>query len=124
MHKQRRLRTRWLFLTPHFSDQWNWWNRKLTYKWNSDANENYGNIVLNVKFEHPEKYYVFKILDQADIPIATFFYVGNEEKKLTLKNIAAGSYHLQAIEDSNKNGEWDSGDFSLKTQPEKIIQFL
>ena len=104
-------------------DQWNWWNQKLTYKWNSDAIENYGNIVLSVKFEHPEKYYVFKILDQTDVPIATFFYVGNEEKKFTLKNIAAGSYHLQGIEDANKNGEWDSGDFSLKTQPEKIINF-
>ena len=35
----------------------------------------------------------------------------------------AGSYHLQAIIDDNKNGEWDSGDFRLKTQPERIINF-
>lgn len=106
-----------------FKDQWGWWNKPLYYKWNSDALENFGNIILSLKFEHPERYYIFKILDQQEQAIGTFYYVGNAEKNLTLKNIQAGIYHLQAIEDVNKNGEWDSGDFRKKTQPEKIIDF-
>ena len=93
------------------------------YKWNSDAADNYGNIILNLKFEHPEKYYVIKILDQDNKTVETLYYVGNQEKKLTLKNMKAGNYHLQAIDDMNRNGEWDSGDFSKKTQPEKIVNF-
>jgi hypothetical protein len=106
-----------------FQDQWHWWNKKMTYKWNSDANDNYGTIILSLKFDHPEKYYIFKILNDQDVPIATFYYVGNEEKNITLRNVMAGSYHLQAIDDANKNGEWDSGDFTKKIQPEKIINF-
>jgi uncharacterized protein (DUF2141 family) len=106
-----------------FQDQWGWWNKPLYYKWNTDAFENFGNIILSLKFDHPERYYIFKILNQQEQPIGTFYYVGNAEKKLTLKNVQAGAYHLQAIDDTNKNGEWDSGDFYKKSQPEKIINF-
>ena len=106
-----------------FLDLFGWWNRRMYYKWNSDAADNYGNIILNLKFEHPEKYYVIKILDQDNKTVETLYYVGNAEKKITLKNIKAGTYHLQAIDDVNRNGEWDSGDFSKKTQPERIINF-
>ena len=104
-------------------DIWGWWNRKMTYKWNSDTKENYGNIILSLKFEHPEKYYVFRILDQEGKIVQTFYYVGNEEKKLTIKNMKAGSYKLQAVDDLNHNGEWDTGDYSKKQQPERIINF-
>lgn len=106
-----------------FLDLFGWWNKKFTYKWNSDANENYGNIILSLKFENPDKHYVFKILDQDNIVVETFLFSGEAEKKVTIKNIRTGTYHLQAIDDTNNNGEWDSGDFSKKTQPEKIINF-
>lgn len=35
--------------------------------------------------------------------------------------INAGTYKLRIIEDKNKNGIWDSGDYMQKQQPEKII---
>ena len=79
-----------------FRDIFGWWNRKITYKWNSDANENYGNIILKLKFDHPEKYYVIKLLNQDNITVETFYYVGNEERTITIKNIRVGMYHLQA----------------------------
>lgn len=104
-------------------DLFGWWNKKWKYKFITDAFDNYGNILLSLKISHPEKYYIFKILDQDNKTIATYYYTGNSERKITLYNVRAGSYHLQAIEDSNKNGEWDSGDFYKKTQPERIINF-
>ena len=106
-----------------FKDIFGWWNKKIVYKWNSDAFDNYGNIILKLKFEHPEKYYILKVLNQDNVAIETFYYVGNEEKTITIKNAKVGMYHLQAIEDNNKNAEWDSGDFSKKQQPEKVINF-
>jgi uncharacterized protein (DUF2141 family) len=106
-----------------FLDIFGWWNKKLTYKWTSDASENYGNIILNLKIEHPEKHYVLKILDQDNKAVETLYYHGQETKTETFKNIKAGLYHLQAVDDTNNNGEWDTGDFSKKLQPEKIINF-
>ena len=106
-----------------FLDLFGWWNKKFVYKWISDANENYGNIILNIKNEHPEKQYVLKVLDGDNKVVETLTVSGDAEKKVTLKNIKTGTYHLQAIDDSNNNGQWDSGDFSKKIQPEKIINF-
>jgi len=106
-----------------FLDIFGWWNKKLIYKWTSDASENYGNIILNLKFEHPEKHYVLKILDQDNKAVATLYYQGLETKTETLKNIKTGLYHLQAIDDTNNNGAWDTGNFGKKLQPEKIINF-
>lgn len=106
-----------------FLDIFGWWNKKFYYKWNSDANENYGNMILSLKFEHPERNYIFKLLDAENKVAETFSSRGVESKKLTFKNIKAGTYHLQAIDDENDNGIWDSGDFNKKTQPEHIINF-
>ncbi len=106
-----------------FLDIFGWWNKKLTYKWMSDASENYGTMILNLKIEHPEKHYVLKILDQDNKVVETLYYHGLETKTETFKNIKAGLYHIQAIDDTNNNGEWDTGDFSKKLQPEKIISF-
>jgi ferredoxin-fold anticodon binding domain-containing protein len=74
-------------------------------------------------FHHPEKHYVFKILDFDNKPIETYYLQDATEKKITIQHVRSGSYHLQAVEDINDNGEWDSGDFIKKLQPEKIINF-
>jgi Bacterial Ig-like domain len=34
--------------------------------------------------------------------------------------VKPGEYYLRVIEDLNKNGKWDSGDYKAKKQPEKI----
>jgi len=104
-------------------DIFGWWNRKFSYKWNVDANENYGNMIMSLKIEHPERHYVFKLLDADNKVAEKFLSTGVTERKITFKNVKAGQYHLQAIEDNNNNGDWDSGDFSKKLQPEKIINF-
>jgi hypothetical protein len=106
-----------------FMDIFGWWNKKIIYKWTSDANDNYGTIILKIKIEHPEKHYVFKILDFDNKPIETYYLQDATEKKITIQHVRSGSYHLQAVEDINDNGEWDSGDFIKKLQPEKIINF-
>lgn len=104
-------------------DIFGWWNKSFSYKWISDANDNYGNMILNVKIEHPEKHYILKLLNMDNVAIRTFLLTGEQEKKISLQNLKAGSYHLQAIDDTNNNGEWDSGNFSKKLQPEKVINF-
>ena len=37
--------------------------------------------------------------------------------------MAAGGYKFVVIDDVNKNGKWDTGDFSKKIQPEKIFSY-
>ncbi len=111
------------FQDSTFQDFFGIWNKSFSYNFKTDKRENYGNVQFAFKFAHPEVYYILRLLDQAGNIVHSFYYVGNNEKKVSLKNIKAGSYKLQAVEDNNHNGEWDTGSFEEKIQPEKIINF-
>ena len=106
-----------------FKDIFGFWNKAFSYSFKTDSKSNYGNVQLAFRFENPEKYYILKLIDQRGNTVQSFYYVGNKEKKVSLKNIKAGFYKLQAIEDVNHNGEWDTGNFDNKTQPERVINF-
>jgi len=44
-----------------------------------------------------------------------------KEQQFDFFNILPGKYMLRVIYDDNKNKKWDTGNFLLKTQPEKVI---
>lgn len=46
-----------------------------------------------------------------------------ETKMKQLTNLKPGDYTFKVIIDSNKNGQWDTGDFISETQPEEIQLF-
>ncbi len=47
----------------------------------------------------------------------------SDEAKLVYDYLEPGDYIIKAICDSNGNGTWDSGDYSLKLQPEHVIYY-
>ncbi|MCX6197724.1 MAG: Ig-like domain-containing domain [Bacteroidetes bacterium] len=99
------------------------WNRKLVYKFITNAKNSYGNLHITLKTQHPENYYVIKLLDASNTTVEEFFFTGNGERKVSAENILAGSYKFVVIEDTNKNGVWDTGIFKDKKQPEKIFTY-
>lgn len=106
-----------------FRDIFGKWNTKLTYKFVTNTKDNYGNLKITLKTEHPEKYYVIKLLNSNNAVVKEFYFTGNGERKVTVENILAGSYKFLVIDDENKNGEWDSGNFQRRIQPEKIFTY-
>ncbi len=42
---------------------------------------------------------------------------------IQFKNIIPGTYDVRCIKDENKNGQWDTGSFEDKSQPELVIQY-
>lgn len=106
-----------------FRDIFGLWNRKLTYNFTTNTKDSYGNLKITLKTEHPEKYYVIRLLNANNVVEKEFYFTGNGERKITVENILAGGYKFVVIDDENKNGEWDSGDFKRKIQPEKIFTY-
>jgi uncharacterized protein (DUF2141 family) len=104
-------------------DIYGMWNRKITYKFTTNGKDNYGNFHLTLKTDHPENYYVIKLLNSNNEEVRQFFFSGNGERKINIENMAAGGYKFVVIDDVNKNGKWDTGDFSKKIQPEKIFSY-
>jgi len=43
--------------------------------------------------------------------------------KLAFRFIKPGKYFLRLLEDVNRNGKWDTGDFSEDTQPEQMLYY-
>lgn len=43
-----------------------------------------------------------------------------EDKSVDFKDLSPGDYYLRAIFDANKNGVYDTGNYLLKQQPEKV----
>ncbi len=99
------------------------WNKKTTYRFTTNAKSNYGNLRITLKTEHPENYYIIRLLNATNDVVKEFLFSGNGERKVSAENILAGNYKFVVIDDTNKNGEWDSGEFKNKIRPEKIFPY-
>jgi hypothetical protein len=106
-----------------FKDVFGTYNKKFAYKFTTNTKDNYGNLRITLKTEHPEKNYVIKLQTQSGTPVKEFYLSGNGERRVSALNVLAGGYKFVVIEDENKNGKWDSGSFKKKTQPEKIFTY-
>ena len=78
--------------------------------------EEYGSIEGRVG-EQPNNYIV-QLLNAANMQV---LYEQNTSQKFNFLHIEPGVYMIRAIEDTNKNGYKDIGNFILKTKPENVF---
>jgi hypothetical protein len=45
------------------------------------------------------------------------------DKTFTIRHLAPGVYRARVVVDTNKNGQYDTGDYYNKRQPETILQY-
>ena len=95
-------------------------NDTLTYKLNTRNTSDYGN--LTVTLENIKQFPVIIELTNTKGDVLTAEYT---EKKTTIEFnlIEPAIYTLRAIYDTNKNKEWDSGNYLEKRQAEEVIYF-
>jgi Bacterial Ig-like domain len=88
-----------------------------TIRFKTKREGDYGSIVLS-----------FKNLEKFKNPVLQF--VSNNEvvnsyplvsPKWSIKLFNPGEYEMRILEDDNKNGFWDPGNYHLKLQPEKVF---
>ena len=68
--------------------------KKILYKFRTNGKENYGNLHITLKTEHPEKYYVIKLLNASNEVVKEFFFTGNGQPAMTVdttNNIGIGT---------------------------------
>jgi hypothetical protein len=106
-----------------FRDILSTWNKEIQYKFRTSGKDAYGNMRITLKTDHPAKYYIVRLLNANNEVLKEFLFTGNGERKVSVENILAGSYKFLVIEDDNRNGKWDTGDFKNKVQPEKMFVY-
>ena len=62
-----------------------------------------------------------QLLDQKEKVIKE--YTINGDTKLTINYLDPATYIFKLICDDNRNGKWDTGNFKLRQQPERVFYF-
>ena len=84
------------------------------------SEDEYGTLMVNVEGMERGKDIYVQLLNSSDAVVkeakvvdgtADFFYM------------STGEYYMRAFVDDNGNGEWDTGDYSLKLQPEEVFYY-
>jgi len=89
---------------------------------NINAPEYYGKITFAIHLMTPDQFAGTGLLEIIDPAGDVFFLAsvtGNET--FVLPRVLPGRYTVRLTEDANQNGMWDTGDYALKKQPERVF---
>ena len=88
-----------------------------TIHFQTKKENDYGTITINFKnlekFKNPVLQFVSSNEVVNSYPLTS--------AKWSAKLFKPGSYEIRILEDDNKNGIWDPGNYQLKKQPEKVF---
>jgi len=80
----------------------------------------FGNLILLVDSLKKDTNYIVELLNPDGSILNSFIFEQQTEAKEELKFLPVGEYSIRLIEDLNKNGKWDPGNYDLKKQPERV----
>jgi hypothetical protein len=87
-------------------------------RFKTDYPELYGSILVNMSLPDPEKQYILQLLN-ANLEIISEKII-SEDRTYGFQHLATGNYRLRLIYDLNRNGEWDTGNYLERIQPEPV----
>jgi len=103
-----------------FTDFYGKANDTLVYKLSTRSYADYGN--LRIKLENVKRFPAIVQITDAKGKVYASHYT-EKETEINFDAILPSKYVLRIIYDDNKNGEWDTGDYLNKIQPEEVIYF-
>ena len=92
-------------------------NDSLTLNLKTKTLEDYGTIILDVKSELDAAFIVELALENGALVRQKII---DSPQVVNFKLLPPGNYIIKVLIDENKNGKWDTGDFLLKKQAERI----
>lgn len=96
-------------------------NDTLKQSFRTTKTENYSNIKIKFSAENSNCTYLVQLLNEKDNML------GEKSTELSadieFNYVAPGSYKVRVICDANQNGQWDTGNYIKKLQPEKVFYY-
>lgn len=83
--------------------------------------EKYGNIEIKLFTNAQNCSYLVQLLNDKDLLIAQQSTLTSST--ITFNYVNPGTYKVRVICDANNNGEWDTGNYLKKLQPEKVFYY-
>ena len=107
------------FLPGAITDIFELKNDTIIVNYKMDEKANYGNIDVIVEGLSQDTSYVIELLNRNKEVKGSFLVNKKVSAKQSFKSLPAGQYSLRVIEDLNKNGRWDTGEYPTR-HPENI----
>ncbi|MFN0213129.1 MAG: Ig-like domain-containing protein [Saprospiraceae bacterium] len=85
------------------------------------AEKQLGTLTLTVEKIQPGTSYVVQLLNGTAFQEEKFFVAETNTQKLIFKHLPVAAYTARLLEDTNRNGRWDTGDFDAHRQPERVF---
>lgn len=92
-------------------------NDSLLKEFKTKKENDYGSLMVKLNIDNNESYFL-QLIEKEKV-IKEVSETGN--KNITFDFLKPGNYQLKLIIDSNKNGKWDSGKYTEKSQPEPVL---
>jgi uncharacterized protein (DUF2141 family) len=105
-----------------FKDIFEQKNDSLKYSFKTKELEDYGRITINI-INQKSDHLIIELLEGKDKNKLVERRFISKSETLIFDLLQPNTYYIKAIIDSNKNNKWDTGNYLLKQQPEKIIYF-
>jgi hypothetical protein len=99
-------------------------NDSVSYNFKTTVLDDYSQLKMKLLFPKKENYLVRLLNDKEQLiseKIIELSLTSTSEKIVEFNNLVPGNYFLQVVEDANKNGLFDMGNYFLGTQPETIF---
>ncbi len=104
------------------TDYFNRWNDTMEYRVFVSSTDKFG--VINASFSDLKENQQYVLLLQFNKELITKTILdGNTLESISFRDLVPGSYRISLIQDTNRNGKWDPGNFKDKRQSEKILHF-
>ena len=94
------------------------WNERMEQSFRIKEQEEYANLFFNITNACDSAF--VELLDGSDKVVRTAIVINGSADLL---NINPGEYYARIVIDSNRNGEWDTGNFDAQLQPEEVYYF-
>jgi hypothetical protein len=98
----------------------NLYNDSLRFSFSVKSEKDYGNLSMNYLVEDNNQYIVM-LLNSGGIEVQKDII--SSTVQITYEHLLPGNYKIKVINDRNKNGKWDTGNYKSRQQPEKITFF-
>lgn len=94
-----------------------------TVRYNVEAlpRKSYGNMDLKITNLDSTRHYVMELtMGETTEPVHKELISGKSNTRFLYKVLEPGKYKIRLIEDQNRNGEWDTGNYFKHLQPEPL----
>ncbi|HRI60585.1 MAG TPA: Ig-like domain-containing protein [Saprospiraceae bacterium] len=85
------------------------------------AEKQLGGLNLTLQDLKPGSRYVLQLLNGSTLEEERIVEANAAEQKVVFTNLLAATYTARLIEDRNRNGHWDTGDYFAHRQPEPVF---